>query len=277
MGGNEHVFTPSVPGWGAEERMTMTALRLDSSGRHTSSLHPLIRKLETNIDLSAEEKKVIAELPFVARSYPPDHDIVREHERPTHCVVILEGFACRYKVLEVGKRQIFSFHIPGDMPDAQSLMLDVMDHSLATLVPTLVAVIHHDVLRQLLRTQPRIAEAVWRDTLVDAAVFREWMANVGRRDAYARAAHLLCELYTRMRAVGLTRDGNLELPVTQEELADAMGLSTVHVNRTLQQLRGEKLITQGGRKVIILDWEGLQRAGQFDATYLHIRPGAAKA
>lgn len=254
--------------------MSLVAFRDDSSGPSGGPLHPLIRKLETIIELTAEEKTAIGDLPFALRTYPADSDIVREHDRPTHCVVMLEGMACRYKLLPGGKRQIFSFHIPGDMPDAQSLHLDVMDHSLATLVPTQVATIHHDVIRHLLRTNPRIADAIWRETLIDAAIFREWMANVGRREAHARIAHLLCELYTKMRAVGLARDSRLELPITQEELADATGLSTVHVNRTLQQLRAEKLIGQAARKVIIQDWQGLQRAGQFDPTYLHMRRGS---
>ncbi len=251
--------------------MSLIAFRDSASGPAGGSLHPLIRKLETIIDLTEGEKAAITELPFVIRNYPADQDIVREFDRPSHCVVILEGMACRYKILPGGKRQIFSFHIPGDMPDAQSLHLNVMDHSLATLVPVMVATIHHDVIRGLLRTNPRLADAIWRETLVDAAIFREWMANVGRREAHARIAHLLCELYTKMRSVGLAQNSHVELPITQEELADATGLSTVHVNRTLQQLRGEKLISHQARKLIIEDWEGLQRAGQFDPTYLHLR------
>jgi CRP-like cAMP-binding protein len=173
-----------------------------------------------------------------------------------------------------------SFYIPGDIPDLQSLHLEVMDHSLATVIASKVAFIPHDVvrafLRAFLRAHPRIADVFWRDTLIDAAVFREWVVNVGRRDAYARIAHVLCEVYVRLRAVGLVNGRAFEMPVTQAELGDATGLSTVHVNRTLQELRGNGLITtkKNGR-VAIEDWERLQAAGEFDATYLHIKEQAA--
>ena len=130
-----------------------------------------------------------------------------------------------------------SFYIPGDIPDLQSLHLEVMDHSLATVVTSKVAFIPHEVVRSFLRAHPRIADVFWRDTLIDAAVFREWVVNVGRRDAYARIAHVLCEVYVRLRAVGLVNGQAFEMPITQAELGDATGLSTVHVNRTLQELR----------------------------------------
>ena len=153
-----------------------------------------------------------------------------------------------------------SFHIPGDIPDLQSLHLEIMDHSLATVVPTKVAFIPHEAVRTFLRAHPRIADVFWRETLIDAAVFREWVVNVGRRDAYARIAHVLCEIYVRLRAVGLVDGQAYQLPITQAELGDATGLSTVHVNRTLQELRGNGLITtpKGGR-VVIEDWAGPAR------------------
>ena len=236
-----------------------------------STLHPLIKKLQAGVHLRDDEKAAILALPFTTRAVPADQDIVSDGERPTHSVIILSGFACRYKILPDGKRQIFAFHISGDMPDVQALHLDIMDHGLGTLTPTQIATVPHEALRKFLHAQPRIADAIWRDTLVDAAIFREWMANVGRREAYARAAHLLCELYTRLKAVGLTTGAHYEMPITQEELGDAMGLSTVHVNRTLQELRGEGLIRSVGRNIVITNWEGLQKAGQFDPTYLHLR------
>ena len=124
-----------------------------------------------------------------------------------------------------------SFHIPGDIPDLQNLHLEIMDHSLATVVPTKVAFIPHEAVRTFLRAHPRIADVFWRETLIDAAVFREWVVNVGRRDAYARIAHVLCEIYVRFRAVGLVNGQAYQLPITQAELGDATGLSTVHVNR----------------------------------------------
>jgi CRP-like cAMP-binding protein len=169
-----------------------------------------------------------------------------------------------------GKRQILSFHIAGDIPDLQSLHLSVMDHSLGTLVPSKLAFIQHDDLHALLRGHPRLHDLFWRDTLIDAAVFRQWMVGIGRRSAQTRIAHLLCELLARLRAVELAEDHAFRLPVTQAEMGDALGLSTVHVNRVLQTLRGERLIAWRGDSVTVLDWEGLQDRGEFDPIYLHL-------
>jgi CRP-like cAMP-binding protein len=239
-------------------------------------LHPLIRKLESIAPVSADERAAIAALPITVRDLKADADIVRDQDRPSQCCAILEGFACRYKLLPGGRRQIMSFHIPGDIPDLQSLHLEIMDHSLATVVASKVAFIPHEVVRAFLRAHPRIADVFWRDTLIDAAVFREWVVNVGRRDAYARIAHVLCEVYVRLRAVGLANGQAFEMPITQAELGDATGMSTVHVNRTLQELRGHGLIsTPKSGRVVIEDWDRLQEAGEFDPTYLHITKQAA--
>jgi CRP-like cAMP-binding protein len=208
------------------------------------------------------------------RTLRAGQDIVREGDRPSQCCLLLEGFAYRYKLLEEGRRQIFSFHIPGDMPDLLSLHLSVMDHNLGTLSPGRVAFIPHSALRALTQCHPGIGEAFWRDTLVDAAVFREWMVGIGRRSAYTRIAHLLCEMFRRMQAVGLAQGDVVEIPLTQEVVADALGLSTVHVNRVLQALRGEGLITWQGRVLTVEDWEGLRRAGEFDPAYLHLAQDA---
>jgi CRP-like cAMP-binding protein len=240
-----------------------------------STLHPLIRKLESIGPVTDEERRAILGLPMTLRDLREDQDIVRDQDRPSQCCLIFEGFACRYKILPGGRRQIFSFHIPGDIPDLQSIHIDVMDHNLGTLAPSKVGFVPHQTMWAFIRAHPRIGDTFWRDTLIDTAVFREWIANVGRRDAYQRIAHLLCELYLRLAAVGLTNGGSYGLPVTQAELADATGMSTVHVNRSLQKLRGDELIRSGKRSVTILDWERLQEAGEFDPTYLHIRKQAA--
>jgi CRP-like cAMP-binding protein len=145
-----------------------------------------------------------------------------------------------------------------------------MDHSLGTLVPSQLAFIQHDDLRSLMRNHPRIGDLFWRDTLIDAAVFRQWVVNVGRRQAPTRMAHLLCELLVRLRAVELVEDHAFDLPLTQAELADALGLSNVHVNRVLQDLRGEGLISLHGKALKVLDWEGLKNVGEFNPTYLHL-------
>ena len=207
------------------------------------NLHPernrLIRKLESIGRLSDQDKQAIFSLPMTIRSMNADEDIVRDGDSPNECCLIVEGFACRYKLTEDGKRQIMSFHMPGDIPDLQSLFLTVMDHSLGTLVPSRLAFIPHEAIYDLTARHANVAAVLWRDTLIDAAVFREWMIGIGRRSAYARIAHLLCELLVRFRAVELTDNHAFELPITQTELGDALGLSTVHVNRSLQELRGD--------------------------------------
>lgn len=229
----------------------------------------LIRKLESIAELSAEDKRALAELPLTVKALPADTDLVREGDRPAECCLILDGFACRYKITAEGRRQIMSFHIPGDIPDLQTLHLKTMDHSLGTLAGSKVAFIPHAIVRDLVRRHPRIADAFWRDTLIDAAVFREWIVGLGRRSAHQRIAHLLCELLVRLRAVGLGNNA-FEFPVTQAELADALGLSTVHVNRVLQDLRKDGLIVLRGGRLSTPDWDGLKQAGDFDPSYLHL-------
>jgi CRP-like cAMP-binding protein len=187
--------------------------------------------------------------------------------------LLVEGFLCRYKMLPDGKRQILSLHVPGDVADLQSLHLAVMDHSLGTLVPSRAAFITHEALRGIIRAYPEIADAFWRDTLIDAAIFREWIVNVGSREAYARLAHLICELFCKLHAVGLTDGNTFYLPITQAELGDATGLSTVHVNRSLMQLRADGLITLERGRCTIRDHGRLRDAGTFDPAYLHLKPG----
>src|SRR5215210_5393836 len=241
----------------------------------TPTSTPLIHKLESILVLSDDETDVLRKLSGTIKTVGPRQELVREGDRPSECCLILEGFAYRYKLTEEGKRQIFSFHISGDIPDLQSLHLDVMDHSLSSLTACKLMFIPHETMRDLVRRCPRIGDAFWRDTLIDAAVFREWMVCLGRREAYGHMAHLLCELYVRLKAVGLTNGNAYEFPLTQAEFGDALGLSTVHVNRTLQDLRGDGLITLRSGLVTVLDWERLREAGEFDPTYLHLRQEAA--
>ena len=232
--------------------------------------HPLVRKLESITDLTPEERQALLDLPMKVQAIGADQDIVREGDRPSRCCLVLQGFACRYKMTLPGKRQIMAFHISGDIPDLQSLHLSILDHSLGTITPCEVGFIRHEDVRDLVRRFPRIGDAFWRDTLVDAAIFRAWMVGMGRREAYGRIAHLLCELLVRLRAVELADDHAFNLPVTQAELGDALGLSTVHVNRVLQELRGNDLITLRGGFLTVLDWDGLKTAGEFDPAYLQL-------
>jgi CRP-like cAMP-binding protein len=240
------------------------------------SLARLIRKLETITSLSDEDKTAILGLPVKLAELRADADIVRDGDRPSQCCMLVEGFLCRYKNLPDGKRQIMAFYVPGDIPDLLSLHIEVMDHSLATIVPSRVAFIPHAALARLIEQNPRIAGAFWRDTLVDAALFREWIVNLGSRDAYSRIAHLICEVYLKLKAVELTDGNSFEFPVTQSEIGDATGLSTVHVNRSVMELRKDGLIILEKGRCTISDIPRLEQAAMFDPTYLHLKGSKAR-
>jgi CRP-like cAMP-binding protein len=236
----------------------------------SSDKNSLIPKLESIFDLSEDERQSLENLPMRVTAINADQDIVREGDRPSRCGLLLSGFACTYKVTAQGKRQIVSFNLPGDIPDLQSLHLKVLDSSISTMSPCRVGFITHEALRDLCIRHPRIAAALWRGTLIDAAVFREWVVNVGRREGTSRVAHVLCELLVRLRAVGLVEDHACDLPITQTEFADAVGFTTVHVNRILQQLRNDGLIELKGERLFVPDWERLKQTGEFDPAYLHL-------
>lgn len=231
----------------------------------------LVRKIESITPLSEAERQAVLDLPMTLRRFETMQDIVRGGELPVQCCVVLEGFVCRYMLLPDGRRQIVAFHPPGDIPDLQSLHLRRMDHSVAAMMPTEVAYIPHESLHQLTRTYPVLLHALWRETLVDAAVFRAWIVALGRRTAHERVAHLLCEMTLRFAAVGLIDNLSFQMPVTQGDLADALGLSNVHVNRVLQDLRRDALITWRRNTVSVLQWDRLRDLASFDPTYLHLR------
>ena len=240
----------------------------DNSG---SNAPLFVRKLASIHPLTEAEQQGVAELPMYVRDIRADQDVVREGDKPSRSCFMLEGFAFRYKMAgEDGRRQIMQFHVAGDMPDLMSLLLPVMDNSIGTLGASKMAFVDHTALRELIRKHPRIGDALWRDTLVDASVSREWLVGVGRRDAYARIAHLFCELFLRMQAVGLADGMSIPLPLTQGTISDALGLSTVHVNRVAQALRANDLITWKRSVLTVNHWDGLQKAGEFDPSYLHL-------
>lgn len=246
-----------------------------SSTSDPRTMSRLIRKLESITRLSDLDRHAVDSLPVTTRRFGPRQDIVREQDRPSQCCLVLEGWVYRYKILDEGKRQILSFHVPGDLPDLQSLHLHIMDHSVATLTPCTLAFIPHEHVRDLILRFPGVGRAMWRDTLIDAAIFREWLTGVGRRSSHGRIAHLFCEMYLKQDAVGLASQHRCEWPIKQVDLADALGLSNVHVNRVLQDLRGQRLITLQGGALIIEDWDELMRIAEFDATYLHLEKRSA--
>jgi CRP-like cAMP-binding protein len=239
--------------------------------------NPLIRKLESIFTLTADERQALETLPMQVVAIKGDQDIVREGDRPSRSFTLLSGFTSTYKVTGDGKRQIVAFCIAGDIPDLQSLHLKTLDISIATISPCRVGFITHEALWDLCLRHPRIAAAFWRETLVEGAIFREWVVNVGRREAYNRMAHVFCELLVRLRAVGLVEGHACTLPITQSEFADAIGVTTVHVNRVLQEMRADGLIELNGDRLNIPDWERLKQAGDFDPTYLHLEQDQAAA
>ncbi|WP_345821714.1 Crp/Fnr family transcriptional regulator [Methylobacterium fujisawaense] len=234
------------------------------------ALGMLIRKLESIATLSDTERQAIQGLPVRIHHLNARQDIVRDGDQPTHCCLVLEGWACRYKLFRQGKRQIMSFHIPGDIPDLQSLHVRTMDHSLATLTKAIVAFIPHENLRELTARHPGLAAVFWRDTLIDSGIFREWLVSMGRRSAFEHVAHLFCELYLKLQAVGLAGNFRCPLPMTQTDLADALGLTPVHINRVLKEMRGQTLITLRSNALVIEAWDELLRVSEFDSTYLQL-------
>jgi CRP-like cAMP-binding protein len=235
--------------------------------------NPLIRKVESIFALTQDERQALEKLPMQLAVIKENQDIVREGDRPSRSFVILSGFTCTYKVTKDGKRQIMTFDIAGDMPDLQSLHLRMLDSSIGSLSTCRVGFITHEDLRDLCDRYPRITAAFWRETLIEAAIFREWLLNVGQRQAYSRVGHLFCEMLVRLKAVGLAEDHACDLPITQVELADAFGLTTVHVNRVLKQMRADGLIEIKGTRLIIPDWDRLKEVGGFSPRYLYLEQG----
>ena len=232
-------------------------------------LGPLVRRWSRHSSLTPSDRDAIIALPYVRKTFAKDAYMVREGQRTHECSLLLRGFAYRQKLLSNGSRQIISIHIPTEFVDLQNGILGVADHSVQSLDRCEAAIIPRDALLEIAARRPALRMAMWIDTLIDASIFREWVVNVGRRDARARIAHLLCELVFRLEKIGLGRGGMYDFPLTQEQLADCTGLTAVHTNRTLQSLRKDGLIQLNAKSLSILDWEGLQTVGDFDEIYLH--------
>ena len=232
----------------------------------------LLRKFDQASPLNSVVRAALQRLPVHIKHIAASQIILREGDQATSSIMVLSGDVFRSKLVGDGKRQILSFHIAGDIPDMQSLFLQTMDHNLSTVGAAEIAHIPHDALKALFLEHPSTAALFWRDTLVDASIFREWIANTGRRRAVSRMAHLLCEIMTRSRVVGLVTENSCAMHMTQSHFADALGLSMVHVNRSLQELRAAKSIVLSHGQLTILDWAKLIDIGDFDEGYLHLEP-----
>jgi CRP-like cAMP-binding protein len=236
----------------------------------SQTLLPMLHKLKLWMELTAEDQKAVLALPHVVRKFAAQQYIVRDGEKPRHSCLLLAGFAFRHKVTGDGGRQIVSIHMKGDLVDLQNSLLRRSDHNVQALTEIELALIPIEAVQSLAFDRPLVGKAMWYETLVDASIFREWTLNVGRRSATARTAHLLCEFAVRLEVAGLGEQCDYELPMTQEQLADALGLTSVHVNRTLKALEAEGLIERRHRSVKIADWKKLAQVGDFDSSYLHL-------
>lgn len=237
---------------------------------------PLALRLEAFTRLSREDRAAIERASRKnLREVAARRDLIREGDTPRVVYLVREGWACRYKTLPDGRRQIVGFFIPGDLCDLNVYILKEMDHNIGAITRVCVTEIGRDDFERLLTDHPRVTQALWWDELVTVAIQREWTLNLGQRTAFERLAHLLCEMFLRLKAVGLTNDTSCEFPLTQVDLADATGLTPVHVNRTLQELRKAGLIELHSKRLTIPDMQALKDASMFNDNYLHLdREGA---
>ncbi len=234
-------------------------------------LNPLIAKLEQLTRLSAEDRQLLETLTSEpVRRCEPGTDIVREGDDPHSVRLILSGWAYRYKQLPDGRRQVVALLLPGDLCDHDGWVLSEMDHSIGALSVVTLAEIPPAAFEATMSAHSRVAQVLRWDALVNTAMQREWMLNLGRRSATERLAHLFCEVFYRLRPIGLLQGNTCEMPLTQTDLADVIGMTPVHVNRVLQVLRRQGLIELRGRRLTIPDLAGLERAALFNPNYLHL-------
>ena len=229
-----------------------------------------IRKLEGFAVLSEADRAVLGQISANPRLIVPRMHLIREGDRPEGVFLVLDGMACRHKVRETGARQILAYLLPGDLCDLDVALLDTMDHTITTVSACRVVQIPPETIAALIQHHPQVARTLRKAALVDNATLREWLVNVGSRSAVERLAHLFCELLVRLRAVDRTEGDSFELPVTQAELGDTTGLSNVHVNRSLQELRRQGLIELKGRRLTILNLPRLRAVAEFRSNYLHL-------
>ncbi|ANM11515.1 Crp family transcriptional regulator protein [Rhizobium sp. N541] len=235
---------------------------------------PVIEALLLNLGrrdvLSAEEENLLRSILVKDRHFLAGEDIVPEGSRPPYSTLLIDGFAARYKVMADGSRQITALHVAGDFVDLHAFPVKKMDHGIVALSDCHVVFADHADLRAITERMPHLTRLLWLDTLVDGAIHREWIVAMGRRSKRAHIAHLVCELFVRLQVVKRTRGESFQFPLTQIEMADVLGVSVVHLNKTLQALRREGVFTWENRTITIVDWERLQEIAEFDPAYLNI-------
>ena len=236
-----------------------------------SGIH-FVRKLESFQSFSANSEAAILEIAArKTRALKPGEDLISEGDEPRTIYLVIDGWACRYKMLDDGRRQIMSFFVPGDLCDLHVYILDRMDHSIGALTPVNYALVNPSELEKLCDDHPRVVRSLWWESLVSASIQREWLVSAGQRSAYEALAHLCCELYFRLKLVGLAAKGECALPLTQADIADALGLTQPHVSRTIAELNRSGLATLKRRHLSVNDLPGLMAAASFNPNYLHYR------
>ena len=234
------------------------------------ALKGLLLKLRARDIVDEEEEQVLREAIGTIRELSAGRILVRAGVTLSESTLLFDGFVCRYKDLTDGQRQIMEIHVPGDFLDLHGFLLKRIDHNVAAMTPVRYAQVPHDALKRISEDYPHLTRLLWFSTLLDAAIHREKILSIGRRSAVARIGHILCELYVRLQLVGLAGDYRYPLPLKQADLADATGLTSVHVNRMLRKLRNDEVVTFRGGEVIIHDWDRLQRIAEFNPIYLHL-------
>lgn len=230
----------------------------------------LLLKLRRRDQVSEREEAVLRASIAQVQEYPALKTIIREGTLLDRSTLLLEGLIARYKDLSEGQRQIMEIHVPGDFADLHGFLLKRLDHNIGALTAVRVAFVPHNTLARLTEQEPHLVRMLWLSTLMDSAIQRERILSIGRRAALARIAHQLCELYVRLDVIGLTDGMAFPLPLTQQDLADATGLTSVHVNRMLRKLREEEMLTVRGGEARILDWARLRKVAEFDPIYLQL-------
>lgn len=233
-------------------------------------LQPFFAKIGLRDELTRDEQNALISSAGEIVEIDAGRDLVKEGERPTRSLLVARGYTCRYRIVPDGARQLMALHISGDFVDLHSFLLKEMDHSVATLTKCVIVAFPHERLVKVTERFPHLTRLLWLMTLLDGAIHREWLVGMGRSSAIQRTAHLICETYTRLHAIGLVEGRRFSFPITQVALADAIGISTVHVNRVLQELRQDGLFTWDGGDLEIWNWPSLVAIAEFDDRYLHL-------
>ncbi|WP_108460524.1 Crp/Fnr family transcriptional regulator [Devosia naphthalenivorans] len=238
--------------------------------RTTERLDPFFGRIERRDTLGPAERQALVDGVSAIEEATAGADLVREGDRPARSTLLVSGFAARYRTVANGERQFATIHVAGDFVDLHSFPLKEMDHSVLALTPCTLAMYPHEAIKGMTERLPHLTRLLWLLTLLDSALQREWIVCMGRLSAEARALHLFCELGARLAAVGLGQPDNYHLPLTQQDLADALGLSSVHANRVVQSLRKQGLLIWQAGQLVLPNLQAAREMGEFDERYLHL-------